>query len=168
MFGLLLLLLLVGIPLAGFWVSGYLHRPLPLEEPVLVEVAPGSSFNGLLAGMRADGLLGEPPEARLRRWSARLYSAFTGVDARLHVGEYQLNPGDSLGEMALVDRQPRSATVRAAEDTTLIVLTRKGVEQLRKRSPHAVSLIMENIARLLCLHLRRTSSQLAQFKLPVG
>ncbi|HAM77422.1 MAG TPA: BCR, YceG family protein, partial [Alcanivorax sp.] len=51
MFGLLLLLLLVGIPLAGFWVSGYLHRPLPLEEPVLVEVAPGSSFNGLLAGM---------------------------------------------------------------------------------------------------------------------
>ena len=96
MFGLLLLLLLVGIPLAGFWVSGYLHRPLPLEEPVLVEVAPGSSFNGLLAGMRADGLLGEPPEARLRRWSARLYSAFTGVDARLHVGEYQLNPGDSL------------------------------------------------------------------------
>ena len=96
MFGLLLLLLLVGIPLAGFWVSGYLHRPLPLEEPVLVEVAPGSSFNGLLAGMRADGLLGEPPEARLRRWSARLYSAVAGVDARLHVGEYQLSPGDSL------------------------------------------------------------------------
>ena len=79
-----------------------------------------------------------------------------------------LRPGDSMGEMALVDHEPRSATVRAAEDATLIVLTRKGVEQLRKRSPHAVSLIMENIARLLCLHLRRTSSQLAQFKLPVG
>jgi CRP-like cAMP-binding protein len=73
-----------------------------------------------------------------------------------------------MGEMALVDHEPRSATVRAAEDATLIVLTRKGIEQLRKRSPHAVSLIMENIARLLCLHLRRTSSQLAQFKLPVG
>jgi CRP-like cAMP-binding protein len=79
-----------------------------------------------------------------------------------------LRPGDCMGEMALVDHEPRSATVRAAEDATLIVLTRKGIEQLRKRSPHAVSLVMENIARLLCTHLRRTSSQLAQFKLPVG
>ncbi|MDX1802894.1 MAG: cyclic nucleotide-binding domain-containing protein [Alcanivorax sp.] len=79
-----------------------------------------------------------------------------------------LRPGDSMGEMALVDSEPRSATVRAAEDATLIVLTRKGVEQLRKRSPHAASIVMENIARLLCAHLRQTSSQLAQFKLPVG
>ncbi|EKF74167.1 cyclic nucleotide-binding protein [Alcanivorax hongdengensis A-11-3] len=79
-----------------------------------------------------------------------------------------LRPGDSMGEMALVDHEPRSATVRAAEDATLIVLTRKGVEQLRKRSPNAVSIVMENIARLLCDHLRRTSSQLAQFKLPVS
>lgn len=96
MFGVLLLLLLVGIPLAGFWVSGYLHRPLPLQESVLVEVAPGSSFSRLLSQMRAEGLLGDRPDARLRRWSARLYSAFTGIEGRLHVGEYQLNPGDSL------------------------------------------------------------------------
>lgn len=79
-----------------------------------------------------------------------------------------LRPGDSMGEMALVDSEPRSATVRAAEDATMIVLTRKGIDQLRKRSPHAVSLVMENIARLLCTHLRRTSSQLAQFKLPIS
>ena len=79
-----------------------------------------------------------------------------------------LRPGDSMGEMALVDHEPRSATVKAAEDATLIVLTRKGLDQLRRRSPNAVSLVMENIARLLCVHLRRTSSQLAQFKLPVG
>ena len=79
-----------------------------------------------------------------------------------------LRPGDSMGEMALVDHEPRSATVRAAEDATLIVLTRKGLDQLRRRSPNAVSLVMENIAKLLCVHLRRTSSQLAQFKLPGG
>lgn len=96
MFGLLLLLLLVGIPLAGFWVSGYLHRPLPLDGPTLVEVPPGSSFSRLLLDMRDEGLLGDRAEARLRRWSARLYSAFTGIEARLHVGEYRLNPGDSL------------------------------------------------------------------------
>ncbi|GAA5111280.1 cyclic nucleotide-binding domain-containing protein [Alloalcanivorax gelatiniphagus] len=77
-----------------------------------------------------------------------------------------LTPGDSLGEMALVDHQPRSATVRAAEDTTLVVLTRKGFEQLRRRQPHAAALMMENIARLLCENLRQTSSRLARFMLP--
>ena len=79
-----------------------------------------------------------------------------------------LNPGDSLGEMALVDRQPRSATVRAAEDTTLVVLTRKGFEQLRRREPRAAAVLMENIARLLCENLRQTSSRLAQFMPPLG
>ncbi|MCH2557340.1 MAG: cyclic nucleotide-binding domain-containing protein [Alcanivorax sp.] len=79
-----------------------------------------------------------------------------------------LTPGDSLGEMALVDHQPRSATVRAAEDATLVVLTRKGFEQLRRRQPHAAALMMENIARLLCENLRQTSARLASVLLPLG
>jgi CRP-like cAMP-binding protein len=79
-----------------------------------------------------------------------------------------LNPGDSLGEMALVDHQRRSATVRAAADATLVVLTRKGFEQLRRRQPHAAALMMENVARLLCDNLRQTSSRLARFMLPLG
>ncbi|MZR64250.1 Crp/Fnr family transcriptional regulator [Alcanivorax sp. DP30] len=79
-----------------------------------------------------------------------------------------LHAGDSMGEMALVDNEPRSATVRVAQDATLIVLTHKGLDQLRKRSPSAATQVMENIARLLCMHLRRTSSQLAQFKLAAG
>lgn len=79
-----------------------------------------------------------------------------------------LNAGDSLGEMALVDHQPRSATVRAAEDTTLVVLTRKGFEQLRRREPRAAAVLMENIARLLCDNLRQTSSRLARFMPPLG
>lgn len=80
----------------------------------------------------------------------------------------RINPGDSLGEMALVDHQPRSATVRAAEDTTLVVLTRKGFEQLRRRRPHAGAQMMENIALLLCENLRETSSRLARFMRPLG
>lgn len=95
-FGLLVLLVLIGVPLAGFWVSSWLHRPLPMNEPVVVNVERGASFNGMLADLRGQGLLGDPGEARLRRWGARLYSAFTDLDGRLHVGEYELAPGDSL------------------------------------------------------------------------
>ncbi len=97
--------------------------------------------------------------------------AGTPVDGEAAAGApviAHLNPGDSLGEMALVDHQPRSATVRAAEDTTLVVLTRKGFEQLRRREPRAAAVLMENIARLLCDNLRQTSSRLAQFMPPLG
>lgn len=79
-----------------------------------------------------------------------------------------LRAGDSLGEMALVDHGPRSASVKAVEDSTLIVLTRKGFEQLRKRSPAAAHVVLENIARLLSANLRRTSAQLTQYMLPLS
>lgn len=79
-----------------------------------------------------------------------------------------LRAGDSLGEMALVDHEPRSASVQAVEDSTVIVLTRKGFEHLRKRSPGAANVVLENIARLLSSNLRRTSAQLAQYMLPLG
>ncbi|MBL7249020.1 endolytic transglycosylase MltG [Alloalcanivorax sp. C16-2] len=94
--GLLVLFIVIGIPVAGFWVSSYLHKSLPLEDTAVVDVPRGATFSGVLAAMRRDGLLGDPGEARLRRWGARLYSAFTGLDSRLYVGEYQLVPGDSL------------------------------------------------------------------------
>ena len=106
--------------------------------------------------------------SRVAALASRSFNVQKHSEARAVAANTQVLIGDSMGEMALVDHEPRSATVRAVEDATLIVLTRKGIEQLRKRSPHAVSLVMENIARLLCTHLRRTSSQLAQFKLPVG
>lgn len=74
-----------------------------------------------------------------------------------------LTSGDSMGEMALIDHQPRSATVRATEDTSLLILTRKGFMQLRKRYPEIANVILENIALLLSNNLRRTSAQLAQY-----
>lgn len=79
-----------------------------------------------------------------------------------------LRSGDSLGEMALIDQQPRSASVIAAEDSALVVLTRKGFEHLRKKSPDITVKVLENMARLLSSNLRNTSAQLAQFMLPLS
>ncbi|ASK34357.1 endolytic transglycosylase MltG [Alloalcanivorax mobilis] len=95
-FGLLLVLAIIAIPAAGFWLGGYLHRPLLLEQPTVVEVPRGASYTGMIRGLQNDGLLGEGNEARLRRLAARLYSSFTDVAGRMYVGEYQLQPGDSL------------------------------------------------------------------------
>ncbi len=79
-----------------------------------------------------------------------------------------LRAGDSMGEMALIDQEPRSASVVAAEDSALIVLTHKGFEHLRKRSPETAVRVLENMARLLSSNLRNTSAQLAQFMLPLA
>lgn len=79
-----------------------------------------------------------------------------------------LRPGDSIGEMALIDHQPRSASVVAVEDSTLIVLTRKGFDHLRQKAPDTAIKVLENMARLLSRNLRSTSAQLAQFMLPLA
>ncbi|MDX1803842.1 MAG: hypothetical protein R3292_07145 [Alcanivorax sp.] len=93
---LLVLLLVVAVPVAGIWINSNLHDPLPLKQARLVQVTPGMGFNRFLFRLREQGLLGDAREAHVRYWGARVYSLFTGVAGRMHVGEYQLQPGDSL------------------------------------------------------------------------
>lgn len=109
-FGLLVLLLVAGIPLAGAWVSSYLHRPLGVTEPQVVVVEQGAGLSRVLYTLQREGLLGEGHNATLRRLGARLYSSFTGMDGRLHVGEYQLVEGDSL--LSLLEKMDRGEVLQ--------------------------------------------------------
>ncbi|EKF75201.1 hypothetical protein A11A3_04455 [Alcanivorax hongdengensis A-11-3] len=102
LFGLLVVLLVVAVPVGGAWVARYLHQPLPLKEAQLVLISPGTGFNRFLYDLRSEGLLGDAHQAHMRYWGARLYSAFTGIAGRMHVGEYRVEPGDSL--LTLLDR----------------------------------------------------------------
>jgi UPF0755 protein len=104
-FGLLVVLLIVAVPVAGAWVSSYLHRPLPISETFTVEVTKGAGLSRVLYNLKRDGILGEGVDARCRRVGARIYSAFTGMDGRMHMGEYQLKPGDSL--LSLLEKMDR-------------------------------------------------------------
>jgi hypothetical protein len=74
-------------------------------------------------------------------------------------GEYHhismLKPGDVIGEISLIDSRPRSATVRAVEDTSLIGLN---VEELYKHSKPEVSLasiLKVNFAKTLSQNIRK-------------
>lgn len=73
----------------------------------------------------------------------------------------RLTKGSSIGEMALIDKSPRSATVKAKQATTLVTLTEKGFQILTKQSPQLGIKVVQKIARLLSLNMRRTSSKLA-------
>jgi len=73
----------------------------------------------------------------------------------------RLTKGCSIGEMALIDKSPRSASVLAQQATTLVTLTEKGLDLLAEKQPMTGIKFIKKIARLLSLNMRRTSSRLA-------
>lgn len=75
--------------------------------------------------------------------------------------------GGSIGEMALIDRLTRSASVRARTAGSLIVLTRKGFDLILKMHPEIGIKILKGMAHLLSTNLRKTSDRLAEFMPPL-
>lgn len=73
----------------------------------------------------------------------------------------RLTKGNSIGEMALIDKSPRSATVIAKQPTIMVTLTDKGFDILTEKSPLLGVKVIQKVARLLSLYMRRTSSRLA-------
>lgn len=84
----------------------------------------------------------------------------TGSEVRVAM----LGPGGWFGEMAIVDVQPRSATVRALAPSLLLRLTAEHVDRLLyRRDLKAYSLLIMNIARELSRRLRVMDGILSQF-----
>jgi CRP-like cAMP-binding protein len=69
----------------------------------------------------------------------------------------------AFGEMALVDREPRSATVRARTDAGALELTAEAFTAFRQRSRDGFTFVVINVARLLSSRLRETSQRLAAY-----
>jgi CRP-like cAMP-binding protein len=81
-----------------------------------------------------------------------------------------LGPGDCFGEMALLDIQPRSATVRTTEETSLLVLRYRELREIRQRDPDAFLLLILNLAREVSRRLRASERHLIDLlrRLPEG
>ena len=67
-----------------------------------------------------------------------------------------LGPGGVFGEMALLDRQPRSATVTTTEDSTLAQIRRPDFDRLLQNQPSIALGLLEELAT----RLRRTTQVL--------
>lgn len=74
-----------------------------------------------------------------------------------------LGPGKTLGEMALIDREPRSATAVATADTLLLLLTEEQFEQLNKNFPGLGIRLILKLAKMMSQRLRRTSGVLVDY-----
>jgi CRP-like cAMP-binding protein len=74
-----------------------------------------------------------------------------------------LGPSDTLGEMTLIDVQPRSATVRALAPTRLLRISSEDFDALYRHDVKSYAIVVLNIARDLSRRLRVTDGILADF-----
>ncbi len=78
----------------------------------------------------------------------------------------RLGKGNTIGEMSIIDKSPRSASVVARQPTVVIILTKKGFDILTQKYPTLGVTLLKKIMRLLSLNMRRTTSKLAD-KMPI-
>lgn len=86
----------------------------------------------------------------LEKGRVGIYRFWQGREYKLR----ELAAGDCLGEMALIDCKPRSATVRALEPCSAIRITVAQMGQLYASNPEHHALIYMNLAREVCRRLR--------------
>ncbi|HUA76854.1 MAG TPA: Crp/Fnr family transcriptional regulator [Acetobacteraceae bacterium] len=98
---------------------------------------------------------GDPGDFLLVVLAGELRVSVSGADGREQILR-SLGPGDVVGEMAVLDGQPRSADAVAATRVRLLVVDRRALIGELKRNPDFALALM----RLLCNRLRATSSAL--------
>jgi CRP/FNR family transcriptional regulator, cyclic AMP receptor protein len=74
-----------------------------------------------------------------------------GVERRLA----QLGPGDSFGELAVINEGPRAVTARADEDTQTLILSREGLSRLSEQRPDIAVVFILALFRNTVLLVRR-------------
>lgn len=80
-------------------------------------------------------------------------------------GEVELNnlqDGTFFGEMSILEEMPRSASVQAMTEVSLVVLSRVHFELLSERYPAQFANMVTNLARDLSFRLRRLGDEFAR------
>ena len=72
--------------------------------------------------------------------------------------------GDCIGEMSLIDMQPRSASVRAAEICLAMEITLSSLHRLYRRDVEQYAMIMMNMGREVSRRLRKADERLFELE----
>ncbi|MBC8127258.1 MAG: cyclic nucleotide-binding domain-containing protein [Gloeobacteraceae cyanobacterium ES-bin-144] len=86
-------------------------------------------------------------------------------DQEFAVKKREFNVGACFGEAAMLSMINNTASFVAAEDTELIVLSRRAFNQLRREDEKLFCILMMNLARELARKLQYTDHMLLQYEL---
>ena len=75
----------------------------------------------------------------------------------------EVGPGRTLGEMSMIDGEPRFATCVAVEATAFAVLTRDGMAEIILDQPSLGAKILVKLVTMLSMRLRQTSAKLLKY-----
>ncbi len=100
----------------------------------------------------------------LESGAAAVLKAWRGRDFVLN----ELQAGDCFGEMALMDLQPRSASVRAESDCRAIEFSNDDLLHLYESDVEQFALMQMNIGREVCRRLRATDELLFRARMGEG
>lgn len=76
-----------------------------------------------------------------------------------------LQPGSHIGEMALVDRSPRSTSVTAEEKSRLLILRRREFYEIVRKDPSLSVKLLWSFVQVLADRLRKTTAELSGARL---
>lgn len=79
-----------------------------------------------------------------------------------------LKKGRSFGEMAIIDKLKRSATVKAQVETNVLVISCQQFDDLLTTHPAMGIKVLKGLAMMLSQNLRKTATRLADYMLPLS
>lgn len=94
----------------------------------------------------------------IRHGTVRVYRATPHGEVELNI----LKEGNFFGEMSILEEMPRSASVQAVTEVSLIILSRIQFELLSAQYPAQFAVMVTNLARDLSFRLRRLGDEFAR------
>jgi CRP-like cAMP-binding protein len=90
-----------------------------------------------------------------------IYKKNQGTQEQQHMTS--VTPGMTLGEMSMIDGEPRFASCVALRETVFTVLTRDNMVKIILENPSLGAKILIKLVSMLALRLRQTSTKLLQY-----
>jgi len=74
---------------------------------------------------------------------------------------------DIVGEMSLIDSEPRSATGRTSEDSVLLVIKKQSFNEILQSDPRIAAKVLMGLLKVISRRLRMTDKKIEEIKIIV-